>query len=149
MWEALGPAEVSVGQGSRSSGHTAESLERGAGHGGHKGRSVSEPFPGVHRGRQPCLQLLEGAQPCCIQTEAEGNVHGCSLSARKCPTLQLDWEAQCSCASFPVPTVPWGAFGEEGMVSRPHLTPPGTPSSPGPGVSAVWVCTRAREARQM
>ena len=126
------------------------SMERvwGTGDQGHRGRGSSEPFPlGGTRGRLKCLQMLEVAQTECIQTRERGRCTDDYLSTRKCPTLQLDGNTEHSCADFLVPTVPWGPFCKEGMVSQ--ATPDPTGDSFLPGLVCVCVYTLVRETRQM
>lgn len=73
------------------------------------GKALSLSLRWNERGRS-AMQMLEVAQSGGTQTRGRGRCTDDYLSARKCPLLQLDWDAEPSCADFPVPTVPRGSF---------------------------------------
>lgn len=109
LWGRCGAWVALVGQGSRNRAPTGGSLGRGTGDRGREGRKV---------------QMSVGARP---GAAGPGKGEGAQMSPF-CPEMHgaaAGGGCKHSAAHFRVPRVPWGSFGEEGMVSRPHLTYPG------------------------
>lgn len=93
------------------------------------------------------MQMLEVAQTGCSRARGRGRCTDGYLSVRKCPELQQAWDAEHSCAHFPVLRVPWESFREEEMVSQPTPDPTGASFLLQPSVRSVCVntCERDRE----
>lgn len=109
-------------------------------------RKGSASFPGWHWRGRVVVQMLEAAQ---TGGRGKGGSQGrCTdgyLSDRKCPKLQRGWEAEHSCAHFPVAGVPWESFREEEMVSQPTPDPARASFLPHRGVRPVCVCACVTE----
>lgn len=91
------------------------------------------------------MQMLEVAQTGCSPAKGRGRRTQGYLSVRKCPELQQVWDAEHSCAHFPIPRVPRDSSREEEMVSQPTPDPTGASFLPHPGVRSVCVDTCERD----